>query len=145
MHKKLLSKMKERASQTDVDALVDVTSMALDNMKEEKPDFYSHLECILYETLYGKVLSEDKAIDWVRSMQPVGQHWTMEETTEAMHNLGYSLDPIEFYAIANMIYNDQYDIVKDDETLALKLAHNWLKDKDAVEHKTYEYYKYITK
>jgi hypothetical protein len=145
MHKKLLSKMRERASQEDVEALADVVGMSLDKMKEEHPQFYAHLECLLYEALYGKVLTEEKAMEWVRNMAPVGQHWTKEETTDAMRNLGYTFDPIEFYAISNMEYNDQYELVKDDETLALKLAHNWLKDKDAVEHKAYEYYKYIAK
>jgi hypothetical protein len=145
MHKKLLIEMRERASREDVEALADVVSMTLDNIKEEKPEFYSHLECLLYEALHGKVLTKEKAIEWVRNMQPVGQHWTIEETTDAMNSLGYALDPVEFYAIANMEYNDQYELVKDDETLALKLAHNWLKDKDAVEHKAYEYYKHIAK
>ena len=85
------------------------------------------------------------AEEWVRNMKPKGQHWTMEETTNAMHELGYSLNPIEFYVVANMMYNDYYNLVDTNEELALQLAEDWLDDKDSIEEKLYDYWKYIAK
>lgn len=51
----------------------------------------------------------------------------------------------DFYTAINMMYNDNYKLVKDNEELAIDLAINWLDDEDAVSNKIYEYYKYIAK
>lgn len=127
------------------ESLMDVIDMLMCEVKEEEPELYKHIECTLYEDAYGKKINEEMAHQWVRLMQPVGMHWTMEETTGAMKSLGYSLNSIEFYVVANMMYNDYYGIVKEDETLALKLAKDWLDDKDAKECKLYEYWKHVIK
>ena len=94
---------------------------------------------------YGKKISEEMADKWVKEMQPVGLHWTMEETTNAMSSLGYNFDKVDYFVVANMMYNDYYDLVKDDETLALKLAKDWLDDVDAKKDKLYCYWKHIVK
>ena len=44
-----------------------------------------------------------------------------------------------------MTYNDYYNIVKDDEELALKFAYDWIKDEDAKDNKLYEYWKHVIK
>ena len=99
----------------------------------------------LYEMAYGKKLTEEKAMNWVRSMKPKGEHWSMEETTSAMTSLGYECDKLEYYVVANMMYNDYYNIVRENEELALKLAYDWLSDADAIDNKLYEYWKHIAK
>lgn len=71
------------------------------------------------------------AKEWVSNMQPKHEHWTYDETTGAMQSMGYNCDKIDYYIVSNMMYNDHYDIVKDDEELALKMAYHWLKDEDA--------------
>ena len=127
------------------ESLTEVIDMLMCEVKEEEPELYKHIEGILYEDAYGKVINEAMAHEWVREMTPCGAHWTMEETTNAMRSLGYSLNPLEFYVVANMMYNDYYNIVDGDETLALRLAKDWLNDKDAKEYKLYEYWKHIAK
>lgn len=117
----------------------------LDDSMEYDKDMYDYAKCEIYEMAYGKKLSEDMAEEWVKSMKPAGLHWTIGETTNAMQSLGYNLDRIDFFVVANMMYNDYYDLVKEDETLALKLAYDWLNDEDGVENKLYEYWKYIIK
>ena len=63
-----------------------------------------------------------------------------------MQKMGYNnLDRIQFFVVANMMYNDHYEIVKDNEEMALKLAKDWLADIDAKESKLYEYWKYVIK
>lgn len=125
--------------------MMEIIDMLMCEIKEDDHKLYEHIECELYESAYGKVVNEEMAYDWVRSMQPVGMHWTMEETTNAMRNLGYNCDVVEFFVVANMIYNDYYELVKENEELALKMAYSWLKDEDSKDHKLYRYWKNIIK
>lgn len=127
------------------ESLMDVIDMLMCEVKEDEPELYNHIECVLYEDAYGKKINEEMAHQWVKNMQPVAMHWTMEETTGAAKSSGYSVNPIEFYVVANMMYNDYYNIVKEDETMALRLAKEWLTDKDAKECKLYEYWKHVIK
>ena len=127
------------------DKLSDIIDMLMCEVKETDHKLYEHIESELYESAYGKVVNEEMAYEWVKSMQPVGMHWTIEETTDAMHSLGYNLDATEFFVVANMMYNDYFEIVRDDETMALKLAYAWLEDKDSKDHKLYRYWKNIIK
>ena len=123
----------------------DIMDMLICNARDTDKELYDHVESLLYEMAYGKVLSEEMAEKWVKNMRPRGEHWIHEETTQAMHDLGYSLDPTEFFVVANMMYNDYYDLVKDNESLALELAEDWLEDEDAKECKLYEYWKHVIK
>ena len=43
------------------------------------------------------------------------------------------------------LYNDNYDLVKENDELALKMAHNWLNDIDSGDNKLYNYWKYVIK
>ena len=129
----------------DMTKLGEMLEDVLYEIKEQDPDEFQKYKMKLYEMAYGKKINEEMADDWVKSMQPVGLHWIMEETTGAMRKLGYNFDNIDFYVVANMMYNDYYDLVKEDETLVLKLAKDWLDDEDSAENKLYNYWKYIIK
>lgn len=115
------------------------------NLKDSHHELYEKYKMELYELAYGKTINEDMAKKWVKDMTPIGQHWTMEETTNASQSLNFNLNPIDFYVVANMMYNDYYDLVKDDEELALKLAYDWLNDEDAIKDKLYCYWKNIVR
>lgn len=143
MHKSITKKMRERKSTDDLNTLADIVDMSLDKFKEEDAGFYDYLETLLYETMYGKVISEEMAHDWVSNMKPRGEHWNIEETAQAMRQLGYNLNKIDFYVVANMMYNDYYNLIENDETLALKMAKEWLTDVDVKENKLYNYKKYV--
>ena len=142
MHKMYL---KEINFDNHKEHISDIMDMLICNARDTDKELYDHVESLLYEMAYGKVLSKEMAEKWVKNMHPRGEHWTHEETTQAMHNLGYSLDPTEFFVVANMMYNDYYDLVKDNESLALELAEDWLEDEDAKECKLYEYWKHVIK
>lgn len=146
MHtKEYIEKIVSNGNKEDMEKLSTMFQKIMYDMKETNKEKYSEYKSELYELANGKVLTEEMAKEWVTSMKPVGEHWNIEETTNAMKSLGYNLSPIDFYAVANMQYNDYYDLVKEDDMLALKLAYNWLNDTDAVDSKVYEYYKYIVK
>ena len=142
MHKLYLEKMDFN---TNKDKIIDIIDMLMCEVKETKHKLYEHIECEMYEMVYGKKISEEMAEEWVSNMKPKHEHWTYEETTSAMQSMGYNCDKIEYFIVANMMYNDYYDIVKDDEELALKMAYHWLKDEDAKECKLYEYWKHVIK
>ena len=115
------------------------------DLKESHHDEYEEYKEELYELAYGKKISEDMAIEWVNDMRPIGEYWSMEDTTNAMQSMGYSFNPIDFYVVANMMMNDYNDLTKEDEELALRLAYDWLNDVDAKDDKLYCYWKHIVK
>ena len=145
MIKTYIKKIVENGKQEDMEKLSDMLAEIIYKMKELHHELYEKYKDCLYELAEGKIVSEDMAHEWVEDMQPIGEHWTMEETTNAMNSLGYKDREIDYYVTANMIYNDYYELVKDNEELALKMAHSWLNDSDAKEGKLYSYKKYIIK
>ena len=142
MHKMYL---KEISFDHHKEHLTDIMDMLICHTKDTDKELYDHVESLLYEMAYGKKISKEMAEEWVRNMKPKGQHWTHEETTQAMHELGYSIEPIEYYVVANMMYNDYYNLVKENEPLALELAEDWLDDEDSKDCKLYEYWKHVIK
>lgn len=125
--------------------LIDIIDMLMCEIEDDDPELFRHIESLLYEDAYGKVINSEMAHHWVQKMQPFGQHWSNDETTKAMSSLGYHLDPVSFYVVANMMYNDYFDLVKEDDRLALHLAKDWLDDADAKDCKLYEYWKHVIK
>lgn len=140
-----INKIVINGKQDDMEELSDMLDDLICDLKEQKPKLYRKYKDELYEMANGKVLTEEMAYNWVNNMKPEGEHWTIEETTNAMKQMGYNLNNIDFYVVANMMYNDYYDLVKEDEELALKLSYMWLNDEDSVKDKLYEYYKHIPK
>ena len=145
MIRKYIEKIGEEKNVHYMEKLGDMLSEILYDMKESHRELYEEYKMELYEMAYGKKISDDMAEKWVESMVPVGKYWNIEQTTSAMNNMGYNHDRIDFYVVANMMKNDYADLVDDDDTLALKLAHDWLDDDDASEHKLYSYWKYVVK
>lgn len=142
MHKKYLNNINFEHHREKIEDIIDMLMCEIED-KEER--LYNHIEMELYELAYGKKISEEMAEHWVQKMKPNGKHWNMDETSNAMYSLGYNLDPIDFFVVSNMIYNDYYNLVKENEELALKMAEDWLKDTDAKDDKLYNYWKYIVK
>jgi hypothetical protein len=137
--------MKERASHEDVVALADVAEMLLDNIKESEPGFYKHAESVLYEAYYGKKLTHELAEKKIHCMKPYGMKWTEEQTTEVMKAHGMSLDPIEFWVVMNMAYNDYHKMFEEDVEKYAEFSKLFIHDDDAVEGKVYEYFMKIPK
>lgn len=142
MHKKYLNNINFEHHR---DKIEDIIDMLMCEVKDKEERLYNHIEMELYELAYGKKISEEMAEHWVQKMKPNGKHWNIDETNNAMYSLGYNLDQIDFFVVSNMIYNDYYNLVKENEELALKMAEDWLKDTDAKDDKLYNYWKYIAK
>jgi hypothetical protein len=140
-----INKIIDNNKKEDMEKLSDMLEDILCKIKEYDYDKYKCYKMKLYELAVGKKLNEDMAMNWVKSMTPVGLYWTIDETTNAMHQMGYNCNEIDFFISANMMMNDYRDITKDNEELALKMAYDFLNDEDAVENKLYEYWKHIPK
>lgn len=145
MIKEYIAKIIENGKQADMEKLSEIFDDAICEFKKDNHDLYEHYKMCLYEMAYGGKIDEEMAKKWVKDMQPIGLHWTLEETTSAMKQLGYDCDKVSYFITANMMYNDYYNIVKDNEEIALKMAYDFLDDEDAVENKLFKYYKYIVK
>ena len=145
--KHYIEEIVSKGKQEGMEKLSDMLSEIIYQMKEPHYDKYKCYKMKLYEMAEGKVINEEMADEWVNSMKQIGEHWSLEETTNAMKSLGYKDKEVDFYVTANMMYNDNYELVKDKDELALKLAHNWLNDVDIedLDSKLYNYKKYIVK
>ena len=145
MIRKYIEKIGESKEVEKMDELGDMLVELIDELKESHPEEYREYKEELYELAYGKKISEEIGKEWVKDMKPVGEHWSMEATTGAKESLGYNVGDIDFYVVANMMYNDYNDLTSENEELALKLANDWLHDEDAKENKLYCYWKHIIK
>lgn len=138
-----INKIVDNNKQEDMEELSDMLEDVLCELKEYNHDKYKHYKMKLYELAMGKKLNEEMAMNWVSKMKPKHEYWSYDQTTEAMQKMGYNCDKIEYYVASNMMMNDYYDITKDNEELALKMAYDFLDDEDAVSNKLYEYWKHI--
>ena len=145
MYKKHLNKIKDTKDVSKMIELEDIFIELMEHIKECDKKLYEKIELKMYKIAYGKHLTEEMAVKWVNNMKPVGQHWSIPEAEEIILNKGYLLDKINFYTVINMMYNDNHNIVKDNDDLAFELAKNWLEDEDAVKDKLFEYWEHIPK
>lgn len=145
MHRTLIKEMKERATNKDTEALAEVSEMLLDSIKETEPEFYKHAESILYEALYGKKLTKELAEKIIHKMHPHGMKWTLEQTTDVMHQKGLTLDTVDFWIVMNMAYNDYHEMFEEDLDKYVEYTKLFIKDDDAEEGKVYTYFTKIPK
>jgi hypothetical protein len=125
--------------------LGDMLAEIICDFKNSHPDMYYKYKMELYELLNGQQLTEDKAGEWIRSMRPLGMHWTLEQTNEVHKEHKLEVDKIDFWAMMNAMYNDYHDIFQDNVETYISLAKDFICDEDAEPNKTYIYWKNIAK
>jgi hypothetical protein len=125
--------------------LGDMLAEIICDFKNSHPDMYYKYKMELYELLNGQKLTEDKAGEWIRSMRPLGMHWTLEQTNEVHKEHKLEVDKIDFWAMMNAMYNDYHDIFQDNVETYISLAKDFICDEDAEPNKTYIYWKNIAK
>ena len=145
MIKEYIDKIGTTKDTSKMEILGEMLEDLICDLKEAHYEEYEEYENELYELAYGKKVSREMAVEWVNSMKPVGEYWTIEQTTNAMQTLGYNIDMVDFYVVANMMMNDYNDLLEEDEELALRMAYDWLNDEDAKDNKLYCYWKHIIK
>lgn len=145
MYKEYIDKIIEKS---DTDSMINLACIfykVMDHIEDCDTDLYDDVILSLYEILYGKTFTEEKAKEWVRSMEPVGQRFTIDEVVNEMSKINYTGDKTLAYIAVNMMCNDYKDVVESDISLAFKMAKDFLNDEDSVPDKLFNYWKYIVK
>ena len=94
-------------------------------------DDYSEMCERLYILAYGEKLTTEKAHEAVSRMKPYGEHWTLEQTTNAGSNSGFErYSKNTWYWAMNMVYNDYHSIYGDETSSYVKMAKCFLIDED---------------
>lgn len=146
----MYSDMLKKALEGHHEGMEDMIEEFFEHMKEKDMHKYWKMYFKLHEAMYGCKLTEDMAEEWVHSMKPYGEHWTKEQTDEVSKRLSAPVDLIDFYAGMNMVYNDYYKAIEDNDMTEeeklkayMKLAYYFIEDEDFGDNKMYEYYKTI--
>lgn len=145
MHKKILEEMKKRNSKEDLMCVIDQLGMVLDTIKETHPAFYEHIETNLYESLYGKVLTEEMARKIIQKMRPYGMKWTLDETNSVLKTYNWNLPHVDFWIVMNSAYNDYRELFEDEVEAYARYAQLFIKDDDAKDGKVYTYFTNVPK
>lgn len=143
MVKEYLEKISETKDQAKMDKLGEMFEDLMCKMKEMDNEMYKEFKMCLYEMAYGHVLSEEMAQEWIYSMKPFGMKWSFEQAKTIIGEQKLSVEPIDFWAIMNAMYNDYNGIFGEEINTYIRLTMDFLNDVDANKGKTYNYWKYI--
>lgn len=150
MYKKSLEKIDLNANKEEI---IDIIEMLMCDIKDKNYELYEHICDELYETAYGKKISDEMAEKWVNALVPRAK-WTKEEVESVATSSGLSQIPINcLYVLMNMLYSDNSKIYgSGDDTESIEKyiqgVKDWFFDQDLKidgEEKLYNYYKYIFK
>ena len=148
-----INKIGENKRPEDMQELCDMLADIIYSTKESHPELYEKYKMKLYVMAYGKVLTKEMAEEIVEDMEPDGEHWTMEQTTNVKNQYGLkNISDVDFYVVMNKSYNDNKDTVTKfavDENQQLEmyvsLTKDFIEDMDAKEGKVFTYFTTIPK
>lgn len=127
----------EDARYEDMVELVKETDCFVEKVREHHPemveDFLMKVDLIL-----NSDFTKETALYVVSKMKnkdgTTGEHWNYDTTTKVLEAKGYDFKPCDWYITLNLIYSDYYKQGRTDDTY-VELAHDFLADVDAPEHK----------
>lgn len=98
-------------------------------------------------------MKRDIAEKWVHGMKnadgSMGGHWTFDQTYQLMKQRNIDCDPVEFYAVMNMLWSDYGKVAEkfgvSNVEFWAELSKAFLMDKDAEDEKLMLYYECIVK
>ena len=141
--KENIAKIVENGDKEDMEELADIleeTISFLDDNLREKYENY------IYVLANGYELNRTKAEKIVKCMKPIGQHWSIEETTSVKNQYGFTnISDIDFYVVMNSAYNDYRNIFKENLEIYAYWSKAFIEDEDAKEGKVFRYFTEIPK
>lgn len=144
MIKKMLNTIIAKNKVEDMEDLSDIFEELFSNVKHRDDRTYKDIKYRLHKMAYGEHLTKEMAEHWVASMEnkdgTIGAHWSFEQTSQ----YATSYDKNDWYAVMNMMYSDYYNQTFD-TTNYIKMAKDWMDDKDVREGKTLRYYLFVVK
>ena len=121
--------------------LSDILEDTLEIIQKYDENCYKEFEMDLYKMAYGQNLSKEMAMKIVHNMQPYGQKWNIEETMNIQEQFGIgNINPIDFYTVINMAYNDYNNLFNDNIEMYVRFADDFINDIDAKPHKIFKYF-----
>ena len=135
MFKDYIDEIVKSSDNAKMKELEDIFTDTIYYIKNTDPKTFEKIECDLYEIARGKVITKDKAIEWVESMKPKSR-WTLQEIEKITNRFPTTLPLIPAYVIMNMLFSDFGDVLGEemtDENLEryLRAAEDWYFDEDA--------------
>lgn len=126
--------------------LENVLTDTISYIKDTDEDIYNKIECDLYEIAEGKILTEEKAKQWVANMRPKAK-WNLNDVQNALRIANSNLPIIPAYVIMNMLYSDLGDVIGEEDTEEVirkyvKAAEDWYYDEDAAKTENEKFYCY---
>ena len=127
-YREIVKQLSEGASKEDMEKLTDLTSDFLEKVAGSEKLIMKidmalnpHFTKETAEYAVSKMKNEDKT---------EGGHWNYDTTTSVLKSKNYPYNPADWFYVLNMVYSDYYEAGQTDD-FYIKLANNFLKDKDA--------------
>lgn len=139
----IIEKIVDNGRIEDMNELSDMLEDTIEMLEEYYPDKYKEYQVKLYEMAYGCVLNEEIAKEIVSKMQPYGEKWDIEKTSEIQRQYGLNFRDPDFYVVMNSAYNDYNDLFEDDTEKYVRFTNDFINDQDAKQDKVYLYYTII--
>ena len=139
MIRKYIEKIGENKNIEDMNKLGDMLTDIIYDTKESHPDIYKKYKKQLIGMAYNYEIDKELAHEIVEDMKPLGEYWSMDTIASVIGNDTHRLE--DMYVVMNSLVNDYQNIIKpDDVETYIKMAHAWLDDVDAKEHKLWKYF-----
>lgn len=137
--RKYINQIVERDNKEDMQCLSDILIDALYDLKEVDPNKYHKYKNKIKGMAYGYQLDSELAKEIVHEMKPLGEYWTMETLQSIIPNDNHRL--CDMYVVINSLANDYKDVIPlTQRDTYIKMAHAWIDDVDAKEHKVWWYF-----
>ena len=139
MIRKYIEKIGENKNIEDMRTLGDMLADIIYDTKESHPDIYKKYKKKLIGMAYNYEIDKDLAHEIVEDMKPLGEYWNMETVASVIGNDMHRLE--DMYVVMNSLANDYQKIISLDEPETyVEMAHAWIDDVDAKEHKLWKYF-----
>lgn len=147
MHiKRMIDVAVEKGDKLEMEKLNDIMVESIYMLKELDYSKYKDLEMKLHKLAYGNHLGEHLAKEWVSEMDnkdgTMGEKWSCDETESVRMQYNVNANKWDWYAVLNMMHSDYYEAGKPTDHY-VKLAKDWIMDKDVADGKTLRYYMYV--
>jgi hypothetical protein len=125
----------------DMKKLSDIFEDVICTLKDYDEEAFEKYATCIYTMANGYELNRTMAEKIVNSMKPIGQHWTIEQTTSVKNQYGYTnVSDIDFWVVMNSAYNDYRDLFKENIEMYARWSYAFINDEDAKEGKVFIYF-----
>jgi len=136
-----IAKIVSNGNIEDMKKLSDIFDDVICTLKDYDEEAFEKYATCIYTMANGYELNRTMAEKIVNSMKPIGQHWTIEQTTSVKNQYGYTnVSDIDFWVVMNSAYNDYRDLFKENIEMYARWSYAFINDEDAKEGKVFIYF-----